>query len=357
LVQPAIPVNTDVVLITTVDDACAVNLLDVTRCQTVPPLAISQEPLFSEEQLDAAIKAFTGTRTLPDAIIRPHLIDYARKTSEAAIVAEDYGTAETMDWVIEALLKACCGDRRTSAENAAVQNLQQRLETAEQAQRELTDYWDGAILQCRERAQRSREGIRERQEAELRAFEARWNRPEATILFAKPSSRLLQLRNMQKAHAMAHQFADAKKLKLQAEQLQIEESLLAQQRAAEAMRLEYHTLLEAQQRELQCDEQNWAMKVATLETEREKAVLANEKLRKQLTAKVANKRGRRRLQVLLPIVGAEASHGKTSTNGFSGYRRSPDQARLEFKVDPKSIVRPKTRATPRKGIHVFECHE
>jgi hypothetical protein len=330
---------------------------NVPLCQPIPPLPISEEPPFSEEQLDAAIKTFTRTRILPDASIRPHLIDYARKATQAAIVAEDYDTAETMDWVIEALARACHGDRRTSAANADVQNLRQRLETAEQAQRELTDHWDGAILQCREKAERSRDAIRGLHEAELRALEGGWNRPGAMAPFAKPSSRLLQLRKMQKVHAVAHRFAEAKRLKLQAEQLQIEESLLAQQRAAEAMRMEYQTLLEAQQRELQCDEQNWARKAATLETEREKVMDANEKLRKQLTAKVANKRMPRRLQVLQPMVGAETPHGKTSTNGFSEYKRPPDKTRLEFKVDPKNIVRPKTRATPRKGIQMFECLE
>jgi len=191
-----------------------------------------------------------------------------------------------MDWVVDQLTKASAGDQQTSAEIMEVQNLQQRLETAEQAQKDLSEHWNAIIQNCKAKASESRQCVVERHQAEILAFEEAWSRPEAMLPFSKPSSKLLQIRKMQKSLALSRNFAEAKSLKQQAEQLQREESQAAEKRATQAMKLEYQQLMESHQRELECEELNWTRKLTVLETERDKAIAANEKLQKQLTARV-----------------------------------------------------------------------
>ena len=191
-----------------------------------------------------------------------------------------------------------------------------------------------------------------RHENEIQAFEQKWQQPEAMAPFSKPSAQLLQIRRQQKAYAIARNFKDAKAMKQRADALQREETVLAQKRAAEAMRADLKVMLERHEREIKCGEENWARKIETLEKEKSRAVEAKTNLARQLAAKISSPKMPKREKVMLPVIERGQSKDTTITtyrtrSRFAEYKRSPERNKLDVKIDTRNIVRPHTAKTPR----------
>ena len=169
-------------------------------------------------------------------------------------------------------------------------HLKHRLSEAERSKSSLQDEWKRKIRSFKENEQNELEKINERHEQERRLFENHWSQAAILMPFSKPSSSLLQLRSMQKAFALSHDFVNARQLKITAEKKQKEESIEASKKATKSMKKEYITLLNRQQNEISCFSENCNRKLGKLEQQRDFELKVNENVRSQLASRVNKSR-------------------------------------------------------------------
>lgn len=333
---------------------------DTQDSPNLPPLATNRlESHYTEEELNKAIELFLKKKQMPPPEMREDILKLARKNGVTATLNEDYVTAEEMDHVVDVMTECLNNDNVSYEVESTTKYLEQRLEQAQLSQKELEKYYDELITQQKEQEQNRKDILRQQHENELRNFEDRWNRPEAMIPYSKPSVQLLQIRRMQKSYAISHHFSEARQMKVKGDNLQKMETAIAQKKASEAMKIEYEQLVEKQQREVECGELNWKRKLETLEAERDKALEANNNLKKQLSNKITSPKRPKKPHVMLPIVSRDVNSSREPAKGlysyrtrsrFADYKKGSDGNKLDVKLgDVRSIIRPKTACgSPRK---------
>jgi hypothetical protein len=218
---------------------------------------------------------------------------------------EHYDQASQIDGAIDAVLRRL---RRAGFDGESAQHamtLQQRLEDAVVQRRQIQEDYSRRIADLRERHEQRADALRQQHEAARQSFEDEWSRPDRVLRFSKPSSSLLQVRQMQKSLAISHRFDQAKALKREGDQLQRAESAVAGERATDAMKIAYAALLEKEERERECLRANGERKMAVLEGERERKLTANWNLKCQLEVKKGRPGMPFRPTVTVPQVGGK----------------------------------------------------
>jgi predicted transcriptional regulator len=155
---------------------------------------------------------------------------------------------------------------------------------------------------------------------------------------------------MQKSLALTHNFPSARQLKQCAERLQSDEAQRAKERAAEAMKAEYDTIIKRQQKEVETWQSNWARKRMTLDLEKSHELEARSNLKKQLSSRVASARARK-MASNVPKPAKAATTGLCSERTRAlviDYREQPEGLMLE--LEP-SQVKKLTRAYVKTPQH------
>ena len=320
------------------------------------PIFETQQSLYSDEELAAAYKKLIQKKTLPPYEMRQSLIEYGRKQSVQHTILEEYDAAQADDDAVNLLLQSLSDDNRANASDMEKQNIKERLDEVSRNQKAVEEKYKEIINNLKQQDKINFEKLLQEQEEERKRFEEQWSNEDAVLPFSKPSSQLLQIRRMQKAMALAHEFPRAKQLKIQADQMQKEEAQIASKQAEEVMKAKYMVLLEKQQRQIECFQKNCERKIAVKECARDAELNSLENTRKQLMTRSTTRI--KRPTVTIPMV---TSRDGRSTPGGSGlvtqrtrtqyatYKKAPEKSKLDVKpLDVKSIIRPLT-PSPRKA--------
>jgi hypothetical protein len=262
-------------------------------------------PRFSEEEMRPVLEKLVKSKQLPPNEMVPSILDYARRQNVLALMAEDYDQAARIDTAIDVILQHI---RRAGIESECermAMTLQQRLEEAIVQRRQIQEDYAQRIADFKVRQEQRMESLKQQHESERQGFERQWSRPGAILTFSKPSSSLLQVRQIQKSLAISHRFDQAKELKREGDQMQRVESAVAGGRATDAMKIAYAQLLEKEEKELLCLQQNGERKLAVLEDDRDRKLSANHNLKAQLEAKKVRPMQPQRPVVTVPQVGAK----------------------------------------------------
>lgn len=110
--------------------------------------------------------------------------------------------------------------------------------------------------------------VKEKQEQEEQNFSEYWKNPKNLSEFSKPSGRLLQLRNIEFKKALLNDFEGAASMKKYADEVEKQETKLAQQRAERAMRNAYRMMSKRHETEVDAIERNTQSRIQTLENQR-----------------------------------------------------------------------------------------
>ena len=356
----------DGVLITAVDDPAqrpetaaetpAGSDLSESEPEQEPDLPPVAECKYSEEDLQAALDRMLKKKRMPEMEMRPYLVDYAKDQSVYQLMRENYDQAAKIDEAVDLLMQSLHRDEDAQDCEKQTESLKEKYQTAQVQNKHIQDEFAQRIGQLRE-AENERLARLERQhERERSEFEEQWARPETTATYSKPSAQLLQVRKMQKSMAIAHKFEEAKKLKATGDQMQREESVVASQKAVGAMKVAYQQLIDKQEREMDCFMANGYRKLQTLETERDKKLQANEKLRNQLDTRIKGPKVPRRPPVPIPDLAPADTRGSVTgvistrtRSQLAVYKKSPETTRLQIQLgDIQKITKPMT-PSPKKG--------
>lgn len=316
----------------------------------IPPIQVTK---YSPEELHEALQKQITTQQLPPQEMREAVVDYARKQSIFKLMEEDYDTASKIDDAIAANIQSLKDDHHNIEADMLNNHLKHRLSEAESSKSSLQDQWRKKIRSFKESEENELQKIAERHEQERRLFESHWSQSATLMPFSKPSPSLLQLRSMQKAFALSHDFTNARKLKISAERKQKEESIEASKKASKSMRKEYQNLVNKQQKEISCFNELSNRKLGLLEAQRDTELRINENVRFQLASRVNKSRLIKKPMVMTPYATVKVDVRSASVtpmtyrtrSQFANYRQSVDMKMLDVKInDLHSIVKPLTPA-------------
>lgn len=312
---------------------------------------------YSQEELQEALQKQLKTHELPPYEMREAVVDFARKQAIYKLMEEDYDKASKIDEAVAANLQSLRDDHHNIESDMLNSHLKQRLSDAEKSKSNLQDEWKRRIRSFKENEENELQKINERHEQERRLFENHWSQAAILMPFSKPSSSLLQLRSMQKAFALSHDFANARALKISAERKQKEESIEASKKASRSMRKEYLTLIKRQQNEILCFNENSSRKLSKLEAQRDSELKINENVRSQLASRVNKSRNIKKPMVLIPsppkvdnrttsLAALTGTMTQRTRSQFANYRQTVDMKMLDVKIDDMhAIMKPLTPAT------------
>jgi hypothetical protein len=112
--------------------------------------------------------------------------------------------------------------------------------------------WQNKIGDFRNRHENRAAGLEKAHQAEVEEFEKQWGDSDYLLAFKKPSPKLLLLRTTEKKLAIQKDFERAKRVKVEADRLEKDEAVQAQERAIAAMKMEYTNMVARHDREIGC---------------------------------------------------------------------------------------------------------
>jgi hypothetical protein len=293
------------------------------------------EPELSPEdrQLDQILTAMIKRKILPSYSDRPAVIGYARKKSANLMLAEEYDEASSVDAAIDILGVSIQEDLCAQSSAQQAECLQKRLAEFKATEAKLNEDWSERVERIRARNAAKLEALRGFHAEERKQREAEWAAPQAKIPFLKPSSDLLQIRRQQKSSALLHDFETAKALKAKAESLERAEILEGAKRFQAAYKADINVLVERQQREISCLMATSEAALMRVAADRDKAVLAAERTKKSIEARLVTRRQLKMNPVMKPRTAAVVTPGmitvRTRTS-LTAYRKSPETKRLSL---------------------------
>lgn len=317
--------------------------------EEIPPIPTSK---YTDEELEEALKKQLTKKVLPPIDMREELIAYAKKQSLYKLMAEDYDQASKIDEAIAENARSLEMDQKQTDTTFVNNQLKARLDNAEKNKKDIQETYKTKIDEFKENEANERVKMNERHETERRDFEHKWSTQETLSQFSKPSSKLLHLKRMQKTLALSHDFANARQLKLTADRMQKEESIKASKKATDSMKRAYQNLMNQQQNEIRCFNENCQRKLTKIEADRDNDLYVNQNLRTQLTANLKNPKIVKKPIMVVPNMSRSGSRrpltsllsGRTRTE-LANFRNSAELPKLDVKIgDIKSITKPLTPA-------------
>lgn len=235
-----------------------------------------------EDAAQIALRNLLISRKLPPEELQPQVIRSVKTLILNALIEEDYDRASQL----EDLLKYVSDNYENQASKTLLELQTKAIESRLTLAREILDKktaeWDDIFRMFKEDQIKRRYELEEKLSSQQKQFEAYWNDPNNLLMFKKPSPKLLELKKQQKLLAMTKKFEDAKQVKKMAEKLQIAETQEAQNRAIAAMKIQYKTLIEDQNREIQCFNDHERRIEQFMKAERVKAISPSVMLIRQL---------------------------------------------------------------------------
>jgi hypothetical protein len=258
----------------------------------IPPVQISTEPTFVTEDPRTYIDAYleNPSKKPPPSLKSQILPILAHRRIEAASI-KDYSTASRLSRAeqdLRAYFQSVQNFGRAvrSVRTIATpsKDLSSRLQDAQQRHEQQIEQW------TRER-EKAVADLRLAHEYELKELREKWEDPEALKAFNKPSTQLLQLREIERRKVVLMDYDSAEETKRQADTLEREETARARDRIGVAMQRNLEQVRRRQQMEIEAAERLTGKKLRHLEKERDSEIGALERQVKKAENREKNEPG------------------------------------------------------------------
>lgn len=212
----------------------------------------SSEKDTEKEEAINAMKQFLNNNIIPPIHLQPLVTRMIRSEVVKATMEEDYNRASDLENAMNLLSTAIEWRVFETNRKEAKKTIKGRYTKVKQAYENEAGEWKKIFTVFRDQQKENQEKLEKTHNDEIKAFEQKWSTSTNMFKYNKPSPSLLQLRKIQKNLAIAHQFDEAKRVKLTADMQQMRESEEAKKRAEQTMINEYDALVEKQKREKKC---------------------------------------------------------------------------------------------------------
>ena len=233
----------------------------------IPPLQLQSlnEPQFSETELSAALNAVISRKMKPIPEMHQAVVAYTKKLQIDAMVQEDYDKAQELNDALTFL--GPNSDNGTIQSQTPVITIDMRIEQTKQNIQDVEEKYKQKLASFEQSKKFKLQEIEATHQNEIKLFEENVSSPEFMHQFDKPSTKLLQTRELQKCRALQKDFAGAKQMKKLGDELEKEETKEAKRRATQKIEILYQQLLQKQKREVECAKQNWRRQKTAMELE------------------------------------------------------------------------------------------
>ena len=212
----------------------------------------SSEKVTEKEEAINAMNQFLNNNIIPPIHLQPLVTRMIRSEVVKATMEEDYNRASDLENAMNLLSTAIEWRVFETNRKEAKKTIKGRYTKVKQAYENEAGEWKKIFTVFRDQQKENQEKLEKTHNDEIKAFEQKWSTSTNMFKYNKPSPSLLQLRKIQKNLAIAHQFDEAKRVKLTADMQQMRESEEAKKRAEQTMINEYDALVEKQKREKKC---------------------------------------------------------------------------------------------------------
>lgn len=284
-----------------------------------------------EEAMDDMINKFQA----PPPHLRARIRQIISHRRVDAIVAGQYEQAELQDRYERALAISLQAEQDRANEDNRIDLLYARYVKLQEQLQDINQKYDDEIKACNDNSQHLLDQLKEKHAQELDEFTKKWNDEKFLLQFNKPSSKLLQLREMEKARALSRLYQKAKEIKIIADRLQNEETQAAQRRINAQMEFEKKKLLARQEKEIKSNEEHRAIVIQNKNLQRETETRPVQVAIAQIRAKKGT------------IVVAGKPSSQAVTRDFADADKSPLSPRTHEKLNNYRAVKPK----PRLSVH------
>jgi hypothetical protein len=223
---------------------------------THPANASTDIPALGEcDAADAVIRATTRLvrdRTIPPSSLSAGVLARLEWCTFDALRREDYTSAKKTEEAARFLTEHCRSQKAEELRSEETAIIQERLSQARHNLQSRSREWSHIFSVFQTDQGRLRAELLARHRTEELQFAENWSNPAFMISFTKPSQKLISLRKQQKGFALAKDFESASQIKMDADQLRRAETVTAEDRVENSMRLAYETMNERHRRELEC---------------------------------------------------------------------------------------------------------
>jgi len=218
----------------------------VTSIRKLPPLVTSPE-LDSEN--NTMLKDFMEKGKIPLFELRERLFQHIQRCKVNALVDDKYDRAAKLQILSQKLLDQLLASDTTEKNNGTIEILSAKLGEIEKRIDEENMRTDHLVSQAISNFKNKQEALLKKHENEILIFEDNWNDPLFLKPFAKPSQQLIKLKSVEQKLVIQKLFNRAEETKKMIEQMENQESEIAQKKAYEIMETQKEKLLEKHKQE------------------------------------------------------------------------------------------------------------
>ncbi|OHS94737.1 hypothetical protein TRFO_10882 [Tritrichomonas foetus] len=238
-----------------------------TNSSALPDSAIPDE---FDNDLDRAIDQLVNRFVLPPPELRNPIMQLVERRRVEALVEGDYDMAEQQDKIAGILNMVIQQEQQKLNEDRTIDKLYSRWQQLTHKQNQITAKWDKKIADFIAESDQQKIELDTTHEQEIDTFINKWKDPNFLRPFNKPSSRLLQLREQEKAMAISRMYAQAKEMKAIADRLQREETQAAQAKINATMTMERNKLAVKQNKEVSAWNSYRNRMIKSMQTDKQK---------------------------------------------------------------------------------------
>ena len=249
----------------------------------LPPLGTSPELDAENKRL---LRKFVKRGKIPYPGNRAQLIQYIQREKVNALVSQKFDEAQHYQTTLQKLQKAITDQELKDRNKQRLSSLDAKLGVAQSSLQSIQKE-TARLLKEEQARQRDREKeLRRKQDEELDAFQEHWNDIDFLKKFAKPSARLLQLKNMERSMILTKMFTQVQEVKRKIKELEKEESDKAQARAVQEMDKERKKILARHALEQRTFEQHCARQLETIKQNQELKMQSIQKRQAKLESEI-----------------------------------------------------------------------
>lgn len=227
------------------------------------------------------MKSYLNRGTIPPIFDRPGVMQYMQRLSINAAMRGDYTEADKYAELNRKFYDECIEQESQEQVRSQKQTIDNQMITACNKQVELQNKWEDTIKSVEEEEAAKMEALLESHRKELSEFDEMWKSEDKLRPFTKQSPELLRLRQKEKHLMMIKEFQEAEAVAKQADELQCEETIRAQQRAEKEAIFQRKQLLSKHEKEVSQVQQKAEMRMAALLKKRDQELeIANIRIAK-----------------------------------------------------------------------------
>lgn len=206
-------------------------------------------PNKTESDINKSIDDFRDKGTMPSITMINDVEKQIERLRLSAVYEGDYLKAESYDCLKKKLKNESGSAFSRTVCQSKIAAIKERYEETKKHEEITTKKWEDKIYKARLKYQEKINDLEEKHMYALCDFEEKWNDPAFLRSLSKPSSRLMQLRKIERSHILLKQYKEAKDIQDLANKLEHKETKYNQKRGFQEMNTCREALKAKQQNE------------------------------------------------------------------------------------------------------------